>query len=122
MAMSLEATHKSIISLINKWNDPNNGATTEELEQLDRALELAIDDVKETIRARKEDAGEGESYQVIERLEKWKKISDMRDEPDDHTRCPECRDQLYFCGCTGVIADELLLNHYDWILNKVKEG
>jgi hypothetical protein len=121
-AMSKEAAYKSVLSLINKWNDPNNGATTQELEQLDRALELVIDDVKEHIKLRRQDEGPSQESRIIEKIEKWQKLDAMKEEADDHTRCPECRDQLYFCDCTGRIADELLLNHAEWILKKAKEG
>jgi hypothetical protein len=56
-----------------------------------------------------------------EKLVEWKELSDMKDNADDHTRCPRCREQLYFCDCCAVLADEILLNHYDEIIDKAEE-
>lgn len=41
-------------------------------------------------------------------LEQWKKIDELAENADDHTICPECGDQVVFCGCVLRLAHEVL--------------
>jgi hypothetical protein len=46
------------VELIKKWNDPNGGATTEELKELRTTLELTVKDVNQTIAQRENEASD----------------------------------------------------------------
>lgn len=38
------------------------------------------------------------------------KLKRMLVDADDHTRCPECLDQLYFCDCTARLSEKVLVD------------
>lgn len=46
----------------------------------------------------------------VELLERWKRIDAIHNDEstDDHTRCPNCLGQVFFCDCTERLADEVL--------------
>lgn len=50
--------HNNIIRTLRKWNEANEGATTEELRLLQRSLEIALSDVKTIISLRESDEKE----------------------------------------------------------------
>lgn len=46
--------------------------------------------------------------ELKERIKYWKLLSQMAEEADDWTKCPECREQLYWCHCPDRLAYEIL--------------
>jgi hypothetical protein len=58
----------------------------------------------------------------IEKLLEWKRISDLKEKcTSDHTMCDRCNEQLYFCDCCKYLADVIILENYDLILDALKK-
>lgn len=47
----------------------------------------------------------------------WELLSDLQDRADDHTVCPKCKSQLYFCDCPQNMACDIFVKYLD----KIKE-
>ena len=58
---------------------------------------------------------------LIKKIDEWNELDEAKKKADDHTRCPRCREQLYFCDCCAVLADEILIDHHEWIRKKAEE-
>lgn len=46
---------------------------------------------------------------LTKKFKEWQELNQLRDKANDHTRCPVCNDQLYFCDCVAWLAQEILM-------------
>jgi hypothetical protein len=54
----MERIHNKVITILSKWINPNEGATTEELRDLRYALNITLNDLNRAIELREEDENE----------------------------------------------------------------
>ena len=43
-----------------------------------------------------------------DKIKKWRSLTEEQKLADDHVKCPECEDQLCFCSCPALLAQEIL--------------
>lgn len=55
-------------------------------------------------------------------IEKYNGLVKILNRADDHTRCPECKDQVLFCDCTGRLAEKILFGLDDWLDEQVQNN
>lgn len=46
--------------------------------------------------------------ELAEKIHEWQWLCEKQENADDHTICPKCREQLYFCDCLERMAREIL--------------
>jgi hypothetical protein len=59
---------------------------------------------------------------LVDKIQKWKDLTDKQEKADDNTRCPVCGDQMIACHCPQNMAQEILKEMRGWNPETTKRG